>query len=668
MNRAIFKAQRGFGLMEILVTVLILSVGVLGVIRFQSHLLSVSSDNKTEAEAIALAQERIEELRNYGNTYKKNITDPTATGYNDDDNFQTALVAEADEEISGVNALFTREETIATDGTNKNVTVTVSWTDANNLVQSVALDTQLTWVSPRSAGDREVQSNTPTLVNPTGRAHLGDGLVPDGVSPIENDDGTGYWDDGDNRKLTLNGRVVLTLEDACLTETCLDFVKISGKVYIDRALQNSLPANEVYVVASDAAFCQRYYFDSSDKVQTIDTSTGTVNETTNGDYEYFHYTCYIGGGWHGNIGLLLADGIAQSDKFCLGDPTATEEDEIPVITARRAYRGMAYKEISPGVYETYLDSNGEAQTRYYSIGIADSTVLPGPGEGGHDFVITQLAASQNDGAYCISEEVMVRADAKIDVDGDGTANAGELFTGVPSDFVCLNKEGLADESQLTDDMKINYISGCPYDPTNPPVAGYTLSGTIAVTSDETSVLSTFAIDTSDGRENCVLEAFPADPDADGRYSADYTCQIYDWGDGWTGYLKVTADPEKVACASNPRSFSDVKASDSNIDFSCFSGNIAQFSGSVVTSLKNTGLTSVTISDTTYGSCTVDLDGLGYQCYSAPFADGETWTGSITFETNKGTICNVEVNAGVKSYYGIEPGDYTLDLNVANNCN
>ena len=52
-------------MMEVLISVVILSVGLLGVARFHSALVTTSGYNKARSEAMALAQAKIDEIRSY---------------------------------------------------------------------------------------------------------------------------------------------------------------------------------------------------------------------------------------------------------------------------------------------------------------------------------------------------------------------------------------------------------------------------------------------------------------------------------------------------------------------------------------------------------------------------------------------------------------------------
>jgi Tfp pilus assembly protein PilV len=112
------KNSTGIGLIEVLVTTVVVAVGLLAVASLQGDLLSGSRGNKTRAEAQALANTKLEQLRD---TIEKAGT----TGY-------TALASSAaNESISGVTETFTRCWTV-TDQTapvRKQVSVTVCWPD-----------------------------------------------------------------------------------------------------------------------------------------------------------------------------------------------------------------------------------------------------------------------------------------------------------------------------------------------------------------------------------------------------------------------------------------------------------------------------------------------------------------------------------------------------------
>ncbi|WP_455219321.1 type IV pilus modification PilV family protein, partial [Kaarinaea lacus] len=59
------STHRGISLVEVLVALAVMGTGLIAVAAFQTDLISGSGSNKARAEALALAQERIEEFQNY---------------------------------------------------------------------------------------------------------------------------------------------------------------------------------------------------------------------------------------------------------------------------------------------------------------------------------------------------------------------------------------------------------------------------------------------------------------------------------------------------------------------------------------------------------------------------------------------------------------------------
>lgn len=109
------KKASGIGLIEVLITTVVVAVGLMAIASLQGNLTSGSRDSKTRAEAKALAETKIEELRD-------NIE---ITGYN-------ALASSStSDSIAGVTETFSRSW-LVTDQTNpgrKQISVTVCWSD-----------------------------------------------------------------------------------------------------------------------------------------------------------------------------------------------------------------------------------------------------------------------------------------------------------------------------------------------------------------------------------------------------------------------------------------------------------------------------------------------------------------------------------------------------------
>ena len=178
-----------------------------------------------------------------------------------------------------------------------------------------------------------------------------------------------------------------------------------------------------------------------------------------------------------------------------------------------------------------------------TIGIGDQVELPVPGSNQkpHDFVVSSMSASDTTGDKCItatngSNGPLMRTDSIV----NGTT--GALFSGNPTDFVCLNSAYV----DVFDTAVFGIDSACPYDPTDPPALRHTIAGSVAITGD--TALATYVngvnVVTSDGSGNCAVTAFTY---SGAMYTATYSCDIYDWGSGWTGYVEVQPNTDNIAC-------------------------------------------------------------------------------------------------------------------------
>ncbi len=694
--------QAGFGLLEVLISLVVVAVGILSVTVLQAGLIRQSSDSTARAEAMAIAQARIEDLRNYTGTIASRADFDAAfaaTG-----GFTNSLT------IDGDNASFQRSESVQVGGGTKTVDVQVAWIDRLGNTQTVVLSTDLSWESPRAGGDLAAPGLDPKIRSPKGRAELGEGLLPFGAPTTPNGDGTDTYIDGPDRKLVVDGVVVLTLPDACDDNgNCEDFARINGQVFIDTATQKQLSPGDVQIISSDAAYCQRYYTNGKGSATTVTNSTTSVPTTPNGDYGYFNYRCYVGGGWYGNIGVLLNGGLSQSDKVCQGDPTASDAWKQPAIAARRGYRGMLYKPDAGTTSGKQEDARGNPI--YYSVGIGDGMELPdpnlaawatgtaysagdrvvvddyvfmartthvagsdGPGadsanwvplqsNGSHDFVVAQLPVGATEGTNCKTLGVMLRGDSNVG------GKPGDLFAAVPSTFFCLNPNYVDSfESPLAVE------DGCAYDPTRGVATRHSISGAITVSvpgviseSLLASAAEKVSIRTSDGLTNCVRSVFSGAGDS---VTASYSCDVYHWGDGWDGYVEINSAESNLLCADEGydgvadkrANYSAVKSDLTSRDFSCTAGRVAYVEGSVATYSDRHVLESVII-DSPRGKCQLSADGLSYKCTTGLFAT-ETWSGTITFSSSS-AVCGsgVDSGSGVASFTDLEPGTQTLNLGI-----
>ena len=141
------SASRGFTLLEALIALLVLSFGMLAIAGFQTTLLRSSDLAKQRAEALRLAQQKMETLRAFGQV----ATDPTLGlnhKFNYTDNVVSSTVVTPERPIDGPdiiisNATFSRTWTVAANAadTEKWINIVVGWDDraARAPVTGVAL-------------------------------------------------------------------------------------------------------------------------------------------------------------------------------------------------------------------------------------------------------------------------------------------------------------------------------------------------------------------------------------------------------------------------------------------------------------------------------------------------------------------------------------------------
>jgi len=442
------KTIKGFGLIEILVAIFIVAFGVLAVGKLQTTLISSSSDNKARMEALAIAQGTLENIKSY---FQDQVSGELISA----DNFITYIQgyssANPVADVSGTYATYTVNQSFTT-STDSDVAislVSVSWSNSSGEIQTVSLNSDLTFQDLAVVGAGSIPEDTNYIEAPTGRARLGDGTIDTDIHEVVSSDfdGTGiYYDsntlgsDSFDLLLAVNeDQIVLTLEDACVITIdpdslvttyenyeCTDFVRIRGRVYFNESYRigtgsgvgiEDINPTDFFVLASDAAYCSRYVapeFEIVDGVETENILSAAITldvgdhaelriddlpfeETTAKSKQYYYdYICYIGGGWYGNIGIVSSNTLIDDAglQACVGDPSGALD--TVEFALRRSYRGMVWKnDATKTAFTPILDANGD-NVLYYSWGVADASEIGGNDTYNHDFMIVSDASDCND--------------------------------------------------------------------------------------------------------------------------------------------------------------------------------------------------------------------------------------------------------------------------------
>jgi type IV pilus modification protein PilV len=160
--------SRGVGLIEALIALLVVAVGVVGLLKFQSNSRLNSDVARQRTEALKLAQNEIEQLRS-GNAAA---------------DIQSANRSIAPDTNNPANATFqVAREVTASAAASKTVQVTVSWTDRSGAAQQVVISSVISAQPPALTGALAVAHRSADALPLNGRsadipatAHdLGDG-------------------------------------------------------------------------------------------------------------------------------------------------------------------------------------------------------------------------------------------------------------------------------------------------------------------------------------------------------------------------------------------------------------------------------------------------------------------------------------------------------------
>jgi prepilin-type N-terminal cleavage/methylation domain-containing protein len=207
MNARTHLRNRGFSLLEVLISVAILAFGLLALASLQAALIRSGSDAKARSVALSVAKDRVEELRSYrGIGDFTDLTDSTdvvqdsiaggvdyqvtttVTRYaynsdpnNDGDTSDGAFVEVADDSAEQTGNFVDENEF-------KRISVAVEWTDANGVEQNVVVEDAIGSVDPANTG--KIARRDPDSAQRRPQILITDPSLDAGVIPIAIGDGS----------------------------------------------------------------------------------------------------------------------------------------------------------------------------------------------------------------------------------------------------------------------------------------------------------------------------------------------------------------------------------------------------------------------------------------------------------------------------------------------
>lgn len=325
--------QKGIGLIEILIVLVVLVIGWAAIAALQGTLMSGSSASKARNEALELAREKTEEMRNAVEKGKF-VSDLGATSGSDD-------------AITGVNAVFTRSwvlDSVDVNGDSvkedylKQLSMKVSWTNNEGVTEDVVLNSMIVFASATNMGSLATggsgdagETATPGAYSATeGPTRPGIAIGP-GTKDEDGDASNGSEDvytstDADGNLVVYTGSNVAA--NVNLTVYGGKILKFSGMIYYDS------PAP--YVRATSPSYCTTFTRTKAECGIT-DNSSST---------QCAKYVCYAGGdcsnggdgcptdsgalaalptnlngGWYGKIGDFFPtlSNALQFPTICMGD-------------------------------------------------------------------------------------------------------------------------------------------------------------------------------------------------------------------------------------------------------------------------------------------------------------------------------------------------------------
>jgi Tfp pilus assembly protein PilV len=494
MNNGLFiglkkQRQSGIALLEALLSLGLVTGGVIASLAFNANVVSVSTSTRVSSAALAGAQAKLEELRN--------VDFADIVSGNDDIQFaspgfigQTNItirrcwITEQINDPAGTTVDGIRRLTVAAVGGGANC-------DASDGGSPVRLSALIAESDPRLAA-----SNVANFAGADGAASKVNALPASatGLTPTTNSGGFQIYRDASdpNKILAISspgGGPVLVPNG----ESSLKYATISGNI-IFRGARTITEAKAASVVAEGNAICRTYWpeiatgqtTNNTTIPPTITTVTPppSVARTSGGLTEtitYIQYSCIVADGWRRSIYLLTRNANRNpKDKVCVGFPSQQGTSSVDVLLSPgRQYFGRSGLIDAPtlaGIRGAFDDS---AQIGSVCLPgqpcYQDSSEFSARGwvPGGHHFTVVDQALPEQTEQFCATQiEQMFRVIDQSNPADDTTQDTvyrNYLFRN-PQKVACINNKTYNDLLEAEDPIDLNSPSSDCY--TTTKVGGF----------------------------------------------------------------------------------------------------------------------------------------------------------------------------------------------------
>jgi type IV pilus modification protein PilV len=566
-------SQRGFSMIEVMISIVVLGFGLLALAALQTSVIRSSAETKAQTIALQLAKDKIEDLRAFQTLedYRDNIASSTANeaigdvsgvnftrswvvtrwAYNPSstnaDKFESVTPLTGETPTGG-----TTPSTYVADNEYKRVAVTVTWTDANGVSQSVRLDDAIGALSPAD-GSKVVLNNSNTSQARKPQVLIYDPGATGGVIPIAVGNGSST--------AASNPTPVIKGQNNDVAETLfevLTYAGTSGNVLAQSRVETAVVACTCSTANAPAATTARGYrptywngYRYAPPVQTTDKPTAgwsNSNDKKTGESDRCEACCRDHRDPAGVTGAKFDPWRTTHDHYLLTGSTLTLANTGTYTEACRLIRVDGFFRVAADLRNDYfglletnnnkdLDNNDQNQRAYAPrVDIVDGVPTLNDAKTNYqNFVLKYMDDRfSNNTAYTYNTALATGG-------YESTYNLNNPVDNNSAPIAISLKVGAEEKD---DDSKWSHVRGLYVDYIEPEALDVIKQARINCTNKTTQLL----------RNTCVLPYVP--------FTSVNLTELADWQSKLTATIAAALDKTVIQAANN--SFYDDPNLDSNV--------------------------------------------------------------------------------------------------------